>query len=353
MVRALRTRLSHFRKRIGQKRAPGPGLIEAAFWTMGFLLAQGAAACLFLGILLWIAFDGRIPSREAAIEILLAIRIDTTFLLTGVTTLGTVLILVPAVRVRVGRPMRERLGLHTPGLRHLVLATGAVAPLAIVSNALYSTADSAWQALTAQFPALAPTGNLNALDSLRNGIAAEPFSVLVVALALGPAISEELVFRGVIGRGLVQRRGAVAGVVWTSLFFAAAHLYPPHALATIPLGIFFHFVYLQTRTLWLPIGLHFLNNALALAMMKYPMLKEFPESPLLIALSMVYLLIIGLLLTGRRFEQPFVAPSSAMLAVVDGPGRARLDRLAHLAAAACIIGFTTSFVWLMTTSPLR
>ncbi|REJ75902.1 MAG: CPBP family intramembrane metalloprotease [Planctomycetota bacterium] len=352
MTRTLRARFALYRRKIHENWSTGPGLAEAGLWTFGFLLAQAVAACLFVGLLLLIAFDGRIPARSEAIEILLAIRIDSTFLLTGVTTLGALLLIVPAVRFRVGRPLRRRLGLETPQPRRLLLALGAVAPLAVVSNALYSAADGVWQALAGHFPPLAPAGNMNALETLTPGIAAEPFGVLVVALALGPAISEELVFRGVIGRGLIRRRGVIAGVIWTSLFFAAAHLYPPHALATIPLGIFFHFVYLQTRTLWLPIGLHFLNNALALAMMKYPLLNKFPETPLLVALSTVYLLIIALLLTGRRLNLQSLELQRPALAIVIGPAGARLETLSHAAAAACILGFTTSFVWSMMSAPL-
>ena len=56
------------------------------------------------------------------------------------------------------------------------------------------------------------------------------FFVAVVVLALGPAIGEELVFRGVIGQGLIRARGVVTGVVITCLLFAAMHVFPPHAL---------------------------------------------------------------------------------------------------------------------------
>ena len=156
MNRKFRTALREARRRIARNWSQGPGLVEAGLWTVGFLLAQGAAACLFVGLLLLIAFDGHIPTREAAIDLLLEIRIDTTFLLTGVTTLGALLILVPGVRFRVGRPMRERLGLHTPRPRHVMLILGAVAPLAVVSNSLYNALNSAWIALTAYVPGLAP-----------------------------------------------------------------------------------------------------------------------------------------------------------------------------------------------------
>jgi hypothetical protein len=92
--------------------------------------------------------------------------------------------------------------------------------------------------------------------------------VLLLIIAVMPAIAEELVFRGVIGRGLVARWGIVPGVLITSCLFAAVHFHPAHALAVVPLGIAMHLVYLATRSFWAPVLLHFLNNAWATAATK-------------------------------------------------------------------------------------
>ncbi len=87
-------------------------------------------------------------------------------------------------------------------------------------------------------------------------------------IALAPAIGEETVFRGVIGRGLVARYGVLPGVIITSLLFASVHLHPAHVVALLPLAFVIHYVYLVTRSFWAPVLLHFANNALAAILLK-------------------------------------------------------------------------------------
>src|SRR5205085_9678359 len=91
----------------------------------------------------------------------------------------------------------------------------------------------------------------------------------VLVMAVLPALGEELIFRGLIGRGLLARWGVVAGVLWTSVLFGLVHLNPAQAIAVIPIGVILHFVYLTTGSFWAPVLLHFLNNAFAAVMLKY------------------------------------------------------------------------------------
>jgi membrane protease YdiL (CAAX protease family) len=297
--------------------------------------------------LLLIAACGRLPNSKAeTLTRLLDLQVDSTFLLTGVTSLGAVFLLAGAARLRLGRTIRGRLHVRTPELRDVLLAIGAVAPLAVVSNALYRLALDGWTALTQRVPELATVNQSNTLQSIPFQAANVPFTILVVALALGPAIGEELVFRGVIGQGLVRRWGILPGVLLASLLFAATHLFPPHALATLPLALFFHFAYLVTRNFWVPVLLHFLNNALCLAMLKFPMMQELPGSPLVLAFAGLYVLVIGGLLRrpdaahGRQPVDRRMSPG----------GFGRIPARAAM-AGSCILGFTTTFVWsVMTTA---
>jgi hypothetical protein len=87
--------------------------------------------------------------------------------------------------------------------------------------------------------------------------------LLLFFLAVVPAVGEEFVFRGVIGRGLTARWGLLAGVLITSCLFAFVHMYPPHIVAVLPIGIMMHLVYLATRSFWAPVLFHFSNNAMA------------------------------------------------------------------------------------------
>jgi hypothetical protein len=311
-------------------------------WTLGFALAQVLAAVACVALLLFAAFGCWPDDRQLALRVLLDINLDSSFLLTGVTSLGALLLIVPAVKLRLRSSFRERLGLSRPPVRALVLSAGALIPLAVVSNALYETLLDEWAALAGQYPVLAELTQSNSLELLARQARAEPFGILVVALALGPALGEEIVFRGLIGGGLVRRWGTTAGVLLTSVLFAGAHAFPPHALATLPLALFLHFSYLRTRSLWVPVSLHFCNNALSVAMLKLPMVQEFPRSPALILTALLYVAVIcAWLYTCGASSEP--------VGVTIQPHSHRGPRLGQALAGVSILGFTTTFVWSVVT----
>jgi membrane protease YdiL (CAAX protease family) len=330
---------------LAPRRPAGPGLPESCLWAGGYLLAQALVAGGVIALLLFAAC-GRLPdSKSETLTWLLDLQIDSTFLLTGVTSLGAVFLLAGAARLRLGRTIRGRLHVRTPERRDVLLTIGAVAPLAVVSNALYRFALDGWTALTQQVPEFATIDPSNTLQAIPFHAADVPFTILLVALALGPAIGEELVFRGVIGQGLIRRWGLLPGVLLATLLFAATHVFPPHALATLPLAFFFHFAYLATRNFWIPVLLHFLNNALCLAMLKFPVMQELPGSPLVLAFAGLYVLVIGGLLwrpDAAQRRQPvdrWMSPGS----FGHIPARGAM-------AGSCILGFTTTFVWSVMTA---
>jgi membrane protease YdiL (CAAX protease family) len=305
---------------------------------MGFGLAQVTAAAGCIALLLFAAFGTWPDNHDLAIQLLLDIKLDSSFLLTGVTSLGALLLIVPAVKLRLRSDFRRRLELRRPPLRSLILAAGALIPLAVVSSALYGALLDEWTALAAQNPLLAQLSQANTLDMLSRQANTETFGILLVALALAPALGEEIVFRGLIGNGLVRRWGTIAGVLLTSVLFAGVHGFPPHALATLPLALFLHFAYLQTRSLWVPIILHACNNALSVAMLKLPIVQEFPQSPALILTAMLYIAVVcgGLHSAG---------PASETIRYPELRRDARGLQLRRALAGTSILGFTTTFVW--------
>jgi membrane protease YdiL (CAAX protease family) len=84
----------------------------------------------------------------------------------------------------------------------------------------------------------------------------------LIASALFPAVSEEMLFRGILFRWLEEFGGSWAALLLTSLLFGAAHLANPNASVIAAVGIAFEAgvmlgaAYMLTRSLWLPIGLH-------------------------------------------------------------------------------------------------
>ncbi|MEV8373098.1 CPBP family intramembrane glutamic endopeptidase [Kribbella sp. NPDC056861] len=77
------------------------------------------------------------------------------------------------------------------------------------------------------------------------------------------AVTEELIFRGILFRIVEGRIGSWGALALTSLLFGAMHLLNPHATLwsslaiAIEAGAMLAAAYAATRTLWVPIGLHF------------------------------------------------------------------------------------------------
>ena len=79
------------------------------------------------------------------------------------------------------------------------------------------------------------------------------------------AAHEEMVSRGYPFQRLMEVLGAPLAVVGQAAIFAGLHHWNPHSnlmgtINTMLVGILFALAYLQTRQLWLPIGLHWSWN---------------------------------------------------------------------------------------------
>jgi len=73
--------------------------------------------------------------------------------------------------------------------------------------------------------------------------------------------NEEILFRGYIFQSMIEGTNKIIAVAFFSLFFGVAHLGNPNVsvfgIANIVLaGILLSLAYIQTKSLWLPIGLH-------------------------------------------------------------------------------------------------
>ena len=88
------------------------------------------------------------------------------------------------------------------------------------------------------------------------------FLPALVGSALFPAVSEELVFRGILFRWIEEFGGSWIALLTTSAFFGAVHLYNPNAslIAAVGIaleaGVMLGAAYMLTRSLWLPMGIH-------------------------------------------------------------------------------------------------
>ena len=85
------------------------------------------------------------------------------------------------------------------------------------------------------------------------------FTTIVI---LAPVL-EELIFRGVILRGLLKHYSPVTAIIVSSILFGAVHLNPWQFISASILGMFIGWVYYRTQSISLAIIIHGFNNLTA------------------------------------------------------------------------------------------
>lgn len=86
-------------------------------------------------------------------------------------------------------------------------------------------------------------------------------------IALIPAVCEEVFFRGVFQKLAIESFGNVhIGIVITSFIFALIHFNFLQILPMMFLAMVFGYVYHYTKSIFVPIALHFINNSFSLFM---------------------------------------------------------------------------------------
>ncbi|MET8159867.1 type II CAAX endopeptidase family protein [Sphaerisporangium sp. NPDC005289] len=99
-----------------------------------------------------------------------------------------------------------------------------------------------------------------------NGWGSVGGAVTLIGVTAAAAVTEEVMFRGVLFRIIEERLGTWGALVLTGLVFGLMHIINPHATlwGALAIGIeagwMLAAAYAATRTLWLPIGLHFAWN---------------------------------------------------------------------------------------------
>jgi membrane protease YdiL (CAAX protease family) len=107
------------------------------------------------------------------------------------------------------------------------------------------------------------------------------------------AAAEEMLFRGYPLQTLTRANLAWLGVLLTSVPFAAVHLNNPHAVPgftfvnTALAGVWLAVAYLRTRSLWLPLALHWSWNWAQASLLGFPVsgIERIAPAPLLQAMN--------------------------------------------------------------------
>lgn len=247
----------------------GPGILEACGWITGAFALQiigGVVAGVVIILIIASRSSQSMTELARGPELQRAI-LDHPAILLGIAQIVSVAGVIVASHLRLGRDRLRKLSFRGMNWRHLLIMLLAMLPIGMLSSQLHIVGQSLWDGVLSWFPGLEHLNETSSMKAIGEMAHNTNVLVLFLVVAVAPAIWEELVFRGVIGRGLVARYGVPTGVVVTSLLFAAMHLHPPHVFALLPLSVFMHVIYLATRTFWAPMLVHFLNNAMAITLL--------------------------------------------------------------------------------------
>ncbi len=98
-----------------------------------------------------------------------------------------------------------------------------------------------------------------------------PFDFLLVlcVIAIVPAFCEELFFRGYIQNNYTAALSPFRGIMLTGLVFGLFHMSLFNLPPLVIMGWFLGYVYYRTGSLWVPVAVHFANNALSLLMLQF------------------------------------------------------------------------------------
>ena len=196
------------------------------------------------------------------------ITLSNVTLVRWATLLGQLLfILVPTIWLA-----RERHGdlpvffrLQIPEVRHLVATMVAVFALQQMLQAY----------MIAQDMIPLPPDLQRVLDTLKKLLedterllvqanAPGEFLFVLIVVAFVPAVSEELLFRGLVQRNLEAAAGW-RGPVITGVIFGLYHFNPFTLVPLVALGVYFGFMVYRSGNITLSISAHFFNNFVAVA----------------------------------------------------------------------------------------
>ena len=162
------------------------------------------------------------------------------------------LVVVPAIAMRATGCDARALGLVRPKLRFVVAA-------ALVGA-------SAWY-LNIRLVELLPFPSTDS-RSLAQLVEQPSLGIVLVCVAVVPAICEELLFRGVLVRGLASRFHPWLAVIAAAIAFSLYHVNPIQMIPTLTLGLAFGAITLRGGSALPTMVAHALNNGIAILVVR-------------------------------------------------------------------------------------
>jgi hypothetical protein len=134
-----------------------------------------------------------------------------------------------------------------------VLAAAGVLPAGLVIDQVAFLLHRAW-------PRLFDSGTLDAFSRVFSDSAPAAFVLVTLVISIGPALGEELFFRGLLLRAFGRGLPAWSAIGLSAVLFGALHLDPLQGAGAGLVGVYLGYVVLATGSLWPAAAAHGLNN---------------------------------------------------------------------------------------------
>ena len=183
-----------------------------------------------------------------------------------------------------------------------ILSIGLAVPLALCALVLMT----GWLGIQQSFFSQ-PTYYNEVFERLERHIMSQPAWFTVMWIGVAPAVCEEVLFRGLMLPRLREVWGRHVAIFTTGFLFALFHLDPFRIVPTLAMGVMMGYLYVWTRSLWVPIMYHLTNNLAAFAYAKgWVFLPETTDqlTPALIATAVCGVLLLVLTIRWLSSRDP-------------------------------------------------
>jgi len=109
-------------------------------------------------------------------------------------------------------------------------------------------------------------GGLDEMNAMAAELESTALPLLILSLAITPALTEEILFRGVLARSLESPLGRTPAILISATLFAAIHLPVARMMPALTIGLILGFVALRSGSTLAAMLVHLVNNAAALVL---------------------------------------------------------------------------------------
>jgi len=222
------------------------------WWNGVVVFAAAVAFQIGFGTVLWIlGGSGALGKTET--EVRAALYGPGSMAFQVVVTAGVLSLLAIAPLRLSRRDAGAELRLRRPRFATLVVAAIAVIPLGFV-------VDEVTYLLGLAAPAVFDPSGLERMAEVFSGASIPGLVAVTAAVTIGPALGEELLFRGYLLRAFSHRSPAWLAVGVTAVLFGAIHMNALQGAGAFLIGLYLGFLVVRTGSLWPAVVAHGLNN---------------------------------------------------------------------------------------------